>query len=103
MGRRGFIAYDPELARSAFNSDPLATIYYTKLLRFDTILKKDREGFFTRSTRQISVATCISRKQQDRVRKWLESQGYIQTCLKVPEDKSAPQLHFKIVDSKRFL
>jgi hypothetical protein len=101
MGNKGFIAYDPELARIAFNSDILVTIYYEKLLRYDAILPKDSKGFFTRSAAQITSATCISRKQQERTRKWLESHQYIQTCLKPPENKQSPQMHFLIIDSKR--
>lgn len=77
----------------------ITAIYYTKLLRYDAILAKDDKGFFTRTTRQIEEATCITRKQQDRVRKWLEAQLFIVTMLKVPDGCTAPQVHFKIVDN----
>lgn len=98
MGKRGFIAYDPQLARAYFNADPIVAIYYAKLLRYDVILPKDSEGYFTRSTQEIEQSTCITRKQQDRARKQLLVGGYILTALKVPTDKSAPQLHFKLID-----
>ncbi len=101
MGKRGFIAYDPELTRNKFNSDPIITIYYMKLLRYDQILTKDDEGLFTRSSKQIEEATCITHKQQYRVRRWLERQSFIVTTLKVPSGTTSPQVHFRIVDTKR--
>lgn len=101
--KRGFIAYDPVLAVEKFNGDMVVTIYYLKLLRYEQILSKDDEGFFTRSIRDIEKATCIKRRQQESARKWLERQGYITSALKVPTGKTAPQLHFKIVDMKRLL
>ncbi len=98
MGKQGFIAYDPALARQKFNADPIMAIYYTKLLRYDEILDKDPNGFFTRSAKQIEQATCIGSKQQDRIREWLVSHAFIQTDVKIPEGKSAPQMHFKVID-----
>lgn len=97
MGK-GFIAYDPLLARKKFDADMVAAIYYTKLLRYDKILAKDNEGFFTRNARQIEEATCITSKQQDRVRERLEKKKFILTIVKIPLGKSAPQMHFKIID-----
>jgi hypothetical protein len=101
MGKRGFIAYDPVLARDSFNADPVIAIYYLKLLRYDTILDKDGEGYFVRTEKQIEKATCIKRRQQERIKKWLERHNFITTMIKVPEDKSAPHTHFRIVDNKR--
>lgn len=103
MGKTGFIAYDPELARVKFNSDPIAAIYYKKLQRYDEILDKDSEGFFSRSADQISRATCITRRQQERVRKWLEKANFIVCVLKIPEGKTAPQVHFRLVDENILL
>lgn len=101
MGKRGFIAYDPILAREKFSADLVVAIYYQKLLRYDEILKKDTEGLFTASSRLIEKATCISSKQQDRTRTWLEKYGFIVTVLKIPDGKSSQQMHFRIVDEKR--
>lgn len=101
MGKKGFIAFSPHIARKYFESDVVTAIYYEKLLRYDAILDKDTEGFFTRTSEQIENSTCIKRRQQDRVRKWLEQQGYVLTCIKIPIGKTAPQLHFKIVDKKQ--
>lgn len=103
MGKRGFIAYDPVLARELFNADPVIAIYYQKLLRYDEILKKDKQGFFTISARQIEKATCITRRQQERARQWLERQGFITMMLKLPRDKISPQLHFRIVDRQHII
>lgn len=100
MGKRGFIAYDPILAREKFASDIVITIYYTKLLRYDEILSKDSEGFFTRSNRQIEVSTCITSKQQRRACQWLEDHSYIVVELRTPVGKASKQLHFKIIDRK---
>lgn len=99
MGKRGFIAFDPVLAREKFNADIVIAIYYAKLLRYDQILSKDGEGFFTRSNKEIEEATCITRRQQERVRKWLMGHNYLLTTLKIPDGDSAPQLHYKIIDS----
>lgn len=101
MGKTGFIAYDPDITRDKFNGDMVAAIYYKKLLWFDEILHKDSEGFFSRSIDEISLATCIKRRQQDRVRRWLETHSFIITVLKIPEGKIAPQVHYKIVDKNR--
>lgn len=101
MGKRGFIAYDPYLARKRFNADLVVTIYYLKLLRYDVVLKKDEEGFFTRSARQIEGATCITRRQQERARKWLEEHAFITTAVKPPYGSIGPQLHFQIIDKNR--
>ena len=101
MGKRGFIAYDPYVARKYFDADVVTAIYYTKLLNCNEILEKDPEGFFTVTSQTLEKLTCIKRRQQDRVRKYLEMGGYILTCIKIPLDKSAPQMHFKIVDDKR--
>lgn len=101
MGKRGFIAYDPILARDYFGADVVIAIYYLKLLRYDAILEKDHEGFFKRTEKQLDKATCIKRRQQERARRWLERQHFIITALKVPVGSTAPQLHFKIVDESR--
>lgn len=101
MTKRGFIAYDPMLAKEKFDADMVVAIYYLKLQRYDVILRKDTEGFFTVSARQIEKATCITRRQQERVRKWLEKHKFITTVVKIPKDRSAPQLHFMLVDKKR--
>lgn len=100
MGK-GFIAYSPQVARDYFESDLVTTIYYKKLLNLDEILDKDTEGFFTRSQKEIEAFTCIKRRQQDRARSWLERHSFIVTALKIPEGKTAPQMHYKIVDKKR--
>lgn len=99
--KRGFIAFDPELAKEKFNSDIIIAIYYKKLLNCEEILSKDPNGFFTVKSQTMEKLTCIKRRQQDRARKWLEHQGYILTLVKIPEDKTAPQVHFKIVDNMR--
>lgn len=101
MGKRGFIAFDPVLAREKFNADIVIAIYYAKLLRYDQILSKDGEGFFTRSNQQIEQSTCITSKQQRRACQWLEDNEYIIVALKAPQGKTSKQLHFRIVDKNR--
>ena len=98
MGKRGFIAYDPFLAREKFNADMVIAIYYLKLLRYDEVLTKDADGFFKRSMKQIEQDTCIKRRQQERARNWLESHNLIITKVKVPEKRNIPYIHFKIID-----
>lgn len=98
MGRRGFIAYDPDLARERFNADPVIAIYYLKLLRYDRILSKGDDGFFTVSAKRVEKATCITRRQQERARKWLEGHAFIVMKLKTPEGRTSPQLHYKLID-----
>jgi hypothetical protein len=101
MGRKGFIAYDPELAKDIFGSDPIVAIYYEKLLRYEQILPRDREGFFTRTIKQIEEATCIKRTKQERVRKWLEEHRFIVAMVKTRPGTAISQLHFKVVDKNR--
>lgn len=96
----GFIAYDPEMAKKFFDSDPIIAIYYLKLSRYDVVLSKDEEGFFTRTTNQIYNDTCITRKQQERARHWLVRQGHIHTTLKIPAGTTAPQVHYRIIDGR---
>ncbi len=99
MGKRGFIAFDPILAQEKFNADIVIAIYYAKMLRYDQILSKDGEGFFTRSSQEIEKATCIKRRKQERARQWLVNHNYLNVTLKIPDGDVAPQLHYKIIDS----
>lgn len=101
MGKRGFIAYDPLLARDTFNADMVVTIYYMKLLRYDSILAKDSQGFFTRTVEQMEKATCIKRRKQEKARSWLERRSFIIMKMDIPEGKTSPQLHYKLVDENR--
>lgn len=96
MGKNWFIPYDPSLAKEHFGSDVVTAIYYMRMLRYDQILDKDSSGFFTVRSGSIEASTCISRRQQERARKYLESNCYLSTILRVPEGKTSPQVHYRI-------
>lgn len=85
------IAFYPGLARRL--GDIASAIYYQQLYFWSD--KGDREdGFIYKSKREFEEETTLSREQQDRIRKNLERDGWIETKL-THDKRGKPTIHFK--------
>ncbi len=88
---RRVIAFHPEIAE-ALGNDQVAAIYYQQLYYWQDKGARN-DGFIYKSKAEITEETTLSREQQDRIRKKLESLGWLET--KVVKANGSPTLHYK--------
>lgn len=86
------IAFHPDLAR-LFNSME-AAIYWQQLFYWSDKGKRS-DGFVFKTKEEIEEETTLTRFQQDKIRRKLEKDGYLET--KLIKANGAPTLHYRIL------